>query len=272
MRRQLKPLLRGGVNPPLLSFSAPTSGIVNAAIPGFALIPMLQHAGRPALCLVKAGDPVEEGMLIGRADGPKSANVHSSIPGTVAEIRDCAAPDRISSTAVLIELGGEFGTTGRRRAPADWERLSRADLLSRIQAAGVVGLGGGLIPTHLKLAQPPGRKVALFIVNGMACEPSMTGDASLLREKSREIAIGARICRKILDAGRTVLAVGDTLESEIAAAFRGAFEQDGAACEIASFPERYPQGHEQLLQAALTSWSVPPSDNGRGEGTPPAWS
>jgi len=196
MKTQPKMLLRGGVTPPAFPFSAPAaSGIANAAIPGFALIPMLQHAGPPARCLVKAGDRVQEGMLIGRADGSASANVHSSIPGTVLEVRNARGADGRISAAVLIEFGGEFAATGRRRDRADWEKLSRADLLARIQSAGVVGLGGGLVPTHVKLARPAGSRVDLFIANGMDSEPSLVGDAALLREKAGEISIGIRICR-----------------------------------------------------------------------------
>lgn len=265
MKRQPNMLLRGGVTPPSLPFSAPAaSGIVNASIPGFALIPMLQHAGLPARCLVKAGDHVQEGMLIGQADGAMSANVHSSIPGTVVEVRSARGADGRVSAAVLIEFGGEFAATGRRREPTEWEKLSRADLLGRIQAAGVVGLGGGLVPTHLKLARTPGRKVDLFIANGMDSEPSLMGDAALMREKSREIAVGMRICRAILDAGRVVLAVGDAEQQDVAPAFRAIFGEGGSGFEVAVFSSRYPQGHEQLLRAAVTG--IPPARAGDGAG------
>ena len=265
MKKRPKILLRGGVTPPSLPYSAPAaSGIVNASIPGFALIPMLQHAGQPARCLVKAGDPVQEGMLIGRAEGASSANVHSSIPGTVVEVRSCRGADGRISPAVLIEFGGEFAATGRRREPTDWEKLSRADLLGRIQAAGVVGLGGGLVPTHLKLARPAGRTVDLFIANGMDSEPSLVGDAALMREKSREIAAGIRICQAILGASRVVLAVGDAEEAGIAPAFRALFGEGGGGFEVAVFSSRYPQGHEQLLQAAVTGTTPVPTGNGAG--------
>ncbi len=268
MKHQPKTLLRGGVNPPPPAFSAPTaSGIMNASIPGFALIPMLQHAGSPAQCLVKPGDPVREGMLIGKADGPRSANVHSSIPGIVVEVREARGADGSVSPAVLIEFGGEFAATGKRREPLDWEKLSRIELLTRIQAAGVVGLGGGLVPTHLKLAHAPGRAIELFIANGMVCEPPMTGDSALLREKPREIATGMKICGKILEARRVVLAVGETDEQEVVPEFRKAFQENGGGWEIAVLPSRYPQGHEQLLRSAVLSRmsGEAGSRNGRGE-------
>lgn len=269
MKHQSKTLLRGGVNPPPPAFSAPTApGIVNASIPGFALIPMLQHVGSPATCLVKPGDPVHEEMLIGKADGPRSANVHSSIPGVVVDVRQARGADGSVSRAVLIEFGGEFAATGKRREPVEWETLSRAELLGRIQAAGVVGLGGGLIPTHLKLAPSPGRAIELFIANGMVCEPSMTGDSSLMREKPAEISTGMKICRKILEARHVVLAVGEADEQEIVPGFQKAFQENGADWEIAVLPSRYPQGHEQLLRAAVLSRTAGEAVSRNGGGEP----
>ena len=87
-------LPRGGVDPPTEILAPPAPGIANAAVPSHALIPLLQHSGTPAICLVKPGDHVREGMLIGKADGPRSAHVHSSIPGIVVDVRDHALPGR----------------------------------------------------------------------------------------------------------------------------------------------------------------------------------
>src|SRR5271169_139887 len=155
-------LPRGGVNPPDNSLISREAPIANAVVPSVAVIPMLQHAGKPAVCVVKPGDFVREGMLIGRADGVRSANVHSSIPGRVVEVRRLAPQGGAPSDAVVIELGGEFSRSGRPRTLKGWEKLSRIDLLGKIQSAGVVGLGGELVPTHVKLAVTPGKSVSLL--------------------------------------------------------------------------------------------------------------
>jgi Na+-translocating ferredoxin:NAD+ oxidoreductase subunit C len=245
-----KNLPRGGIDPPTKSLVPEAERIANAAVPSVAVIPMLQHAGKPAVCLVKPGDAVREGMLIGRADGKFSANVHSSIPGTVVELRRLVLPGMAACDSVVIELGGEFEKSGRRQPTHEWGKLSRDELVSSIHAAGIVGLGGGLTPTHLKLEGAPGRKVRLLVANGVACEPLLDADNALMREKPAEIVEGIRICQAALGAGRVVLAVGEHAE-DLVPQFERLFAKTGPACEVALVPSRYPQGHEQLVLASV---------------------
>ncbi len=266
MKRQRSFLSIGGVNPPSVKLSPGAERIANASIPAFAFIPMLQHAGTPAICLVRPGDRVQEGMVIGKADGVRSANVHASIPGTVVRVEKASGADGTASVAALIEFGGEFDRTGKPRARTEWEKLPSAQLLERVRSCGVVGLGGALLPTHLKLARRPDRNVAFLIANGVECEPSLHADVSLMREKSREIAVGMLICRKIMEPERMVLAIGQSHEEELAPLFREAFG-DPAQCRIAALPSRYPQGHEDLVRRAIRALAAG-SDGAEGRGDP----
>jgi electron transport complex protein RnfC len=241
-------LLRGGVNPPDTSLISREAAIANAVVPSVAVIPMLQHAGRAAICVVKPGDLVREGMLIGRADGIRSANVHSSIPGRVVEVR--RLPQPAGCDAAVIELGGEFDRSGKPRTLHGWEKLSRIDLLGRIQSAGVVGLGGELVPTHLKLATMAGKAGSLLVANGIDCEPSLSADFALMREKPVEIVEALRICQALVGAARVVLALGEDADG-LVPEFERAFKRAGLQGEIALMPSRYPQGNEQLVLSSL---------------------
>ena len=243
-------LPRGGVNPPDSSLISREAPIANAVVPSVAVIPMLQHMGRAAVCVVKPGDLVREGMLIGRADGVRSANVHSSIPGRVVEVRRLALSEGAPCDAVVIELGGEFDRSGRARTLRGWEKLSRIDLLGKIQSAGVVGLGGELVPTHLKLAVTPNRPGSLLVANGIDCEPSLSADYALMREKPGEIVEALRICQTLVGAARVVIALGEDAEG-LVPEFERALKRTGLQCEIALMPSRYPQGNEQLVLSSL---------------------
>ena len=243
-------LPRGGVNPPTEVRVPRGAVIVNAVIPSRALIPLLQHTGKAAVCLVKPGDRVKEGMLIGKADGSGSAHVHASIPGIVLEVREIRLPSGEVCTAVAIELGGEFETSGKPRARREWEGLARLDLLDRIRTAGVVGLGGESLPTHLKLAVPPGSSSPLLVANGVDAEPSMNADDALLREKAGEIAEGLRVCQALLRPARTIIALGEHSE-DLVPELEGILRQSGMKAEVTVLPSRYPHGHEQLVLAAL---------------------
>lgn len=243
-------LPKGGVNPPDSSLISRAAAIANAVVPSIAVIPMLQHAGPAAVCVVKPGDFVREGMLIGKADGVRSANVHSSIPGRVVEVRRFTSHQWAPCDAVVVELGGEFDKSGKPLTLHGWENLSRADLLGRIQSAGVVGLGGELVPTHLKLAMTPGRVVSLFVANGIDCEPSLSADYALMREKPNEIVEALRICQSLVGAGRVVLALSEEAE-DLVSEFERARKRANAQYEIVLMPSRYPRGNEQLVLSSL---------------------
>ena len=263
MKRQRVFLSVGGVNPPSVELSP--GGISNASIPAFALIPMLQHAGQPARCLVRPGDRVQEGMLIGKAEGAGSANVHASIPGTVMRVSEVKGADGTASIAALIEFGGEFDRTGKPSAPTDWEKVPRAELLGRIRSCGVVGLGGGLLPTHLKLSPEPERRTVFLVANGIECEPSLHADVSLMREKSRQIFVGMRICQRILEAARMVLAISEASREELEPLFREA--SAGHDLAIIALPGTYPQGHEDLVKTSVLARASLSNGNGPGGGT-----
>jgi electron transport complex protein RnfC len=243
-------LPRGGVDPPIEILVPQDAVIANALIPSHALIPLLQHSGKPAVCLVRPGDAVKEGMLIGKADGPGSAHVHASIPGIVSEVHELRLPGGEVCTAVAIELGGEFETSGKPRARREWEGLSKADLLDRIRIAGVVGLGGGSLPTHLKLAASPGTSSPMLVANGVDSEPSMNADDALLRAKPIEILEGLRVCQALLRPARTIVALGEHSE-DLVPEFEGILRRSGMKAVVTVLPARYPYGHEQLVLAAL---------------------
>lgn len=247
---RIQGLPRGGVIPPDIDLVPRSAPIVNAALPSLAVIPMAQHDGLPAHCLVKGGDLVREGMLIGRADGPRSANVHSSIPGRVVDVRQVELPGGRRSSGVVIELGGEFDRSGKPIAPRAWENLASVDLLSAIQAAGVVGLGGAQVPTHLKLAAGPGAGVALCVANGVHSEPSLSADYALMRDRGAEIVEALRICGRLLEARRLVLALGEDAE-DLVPGFERILQKQGVRCDVLLLPSRYPQGNEQLVLASV---------------------
>jgi len=155
------------------------------------------------------------------------------------DVPDVDIPEFGRSRAVAIALGGEFERSGKPRREEEWESLSGAELLGRIRSAGIVGMGGGLVPSHLKLAPVPGRTIALLVANGVGAEPSLSADHALMREKPREIAEGLRICRRLTGAQRAVLALGEDVD-ELAPSFERIFMDMAEGMEIAVLFSMYP--------------------------------
>jgi electron transport complex protein RnfC len=261
--RQAKTFPRGGVYPPDTSERSRSEPVTNAAVPSRAVVSMSQHAGMPAECLVRPGDLVREGMMIGRAKGPRSAHIHSPIPGRVVEITEAAGLGGEPCPAVAIELGGEFDRSGHSSAEREWRELSRFDLLGKIQSAGIVDLGGSFLPAHLALASQPGETVALLAANGVEPDPSLSCVSVLLREKPREVVKGIAVARKLLAPSRTVLAVGEA-DRHLVPAFERAVDEAQEQIEITVVSARYPQGDPQQLAATLLGGDR--TDGGAGGG------
>ena len=105
---KFKTFPKGGIHPLDNISNTGDLAIGNASLPARAVIPMSQHIGAPAECIVNVGDTIEEEQLIGKPAGYVSVPVHSSIPGKVVEIKEIYLAHGKTSRAVVIELGGEF--------------------------------------------------------------------------------------------------------------------------------------------------------------------
>ncbi len=241
---------RGGVEP--LDFKSLTSHlpIANAHIPAVAVVPLRQHAGAPAVALVSPGDRVREGMLIARADGYLSANIHSPVPGLVREAGELTMPGGGRSRTVVIECAGEFDRSGKILNRMPWEGLDAATLNALLAEMGVVGLGGEGCPVHAKYAACEGRPVETLIVNGVECEPYLTGDHRLMLEKPAEILEGASIVQKITGARAVIIAVEEN-KADAVAVLREKIAEKALPFALAAVQAKYPQGEAGLLRHVL---------------------
>jgi electron transport complex protein RnfC len=247
---------RGGVHPPGFKSLTDSVPLRNAPIPAVAVIPMHQHMGAPAECLVQPGEEVREGMLIGKATGAFSANVHCSIPGKVKEISELYLPNGIRSKAVVVEFEGEFDRSGKSSETSDWQQASQGELLGLVRESGIVGLGGATFPTPVKYSVREGSRVELFVVNGVECEPFLTADHRLMLEKTREILTGIEIVRRILNPERVIVGIEEN-KPDAVEVMRRAVAERGTAVEVVSLKVKYPQGDEKQLLNALTGREVP---------------
>ena len=189
---------------------------VKAAIEDFPLmemayISMSQHLGAPAEPVVEKGDKVKTGQLIAKANGFISANVHSSVSGTVTSIE--LLPDLAGNPVqhIVIKVEGDDWVESIDRTPEIISdiKLTGPEILAKIAECGVVGLGGAAFPTHIKLSPPPGKRAEYLLVNGSECEPYLTSDYRLMLEQTEEILIGTKIMMKALNVDKCFLGIED---------------------------------------------------------------
>ncbi len=252
----VKTFPKGGVHPKDNKLRTHGMQISRAHVPAEAVIPMHQHAGTAAECMVKTGDAVREGMLIGRSTGLFSSNVHSSIPGIVSRISDIYLPNGVVSKAVHVDLQGEFAMSGKETQKIDWRPMSAQALLEKIAEMGVVGLGGGTFPTHAKYSCVSDRRIEYLVINGVECEPYITGDHRLMVEKADEIAEGIEIIRKILSPTCVMIGIEENKPDAIERMQRAVsgFKQE---IEVVALKVKYPQGDEKMLLKSVTGREVP---------------
>lgn len=228
------------------------NAIVKLPAPPRVIIPLSQHIGAPAKALVKKGDQVKIGQVIGQAGGYVSANVHASVSGKVWDVQPCLLASGVAVPAVIID--NDYKEEWVELSPAANPEGLTADELRKIVAdAGIVGLGGATFPTAVKLNPAQGKTIEKLVINGAECEPYLTADHRLMLEKAQEIIRGIRIVMKALGIKEALVGIEDNKPDAIAALTTAATE----GITVKALPVRYPQGGEKQLVYALTKRKVP---------------
>jgi electron transport complex protein RnfC len=229
-------------------------------LPDQVAIPMVQHIGAPATPIVKKGDKVLTGQLIGQAGGFVSANIHAPISGTVTSVDMYGNGQGLRRMMVIIKREGDEWMENIDRTPEIKRecKLTPEEIIAKIKDAGIVGLGGAQFPTHVKLSVPAGQKAEMLIINGVECEPYLTSDYRNMLERGEMILVGVEILMRALGVKRAVIGIEankpaavETLRALIAKGYYNGIE-------VQTLQTRYPQGGEKQLIAAVTGRQIAP--------------
>jgi electron transport complex protein RnfC len=247
----------GGIHPHDNKISANAS-IENFPLVQTAYIAVNQHLGAPAEPVVSKGDYVKVGQLIAKANGFISANIHSSVSGTVSslELLPDLAGNMVQHIVIKVE-GDEWMENIDRSEEIEREiKLSAAEIISKIAECGVVGLGGAAFPTHIKLSPPPNKKADCLIINGSECEPYLTSDYRIMLEAPEQILIGVKIMMKALDVKIAYFGVEENKPKAIKILKKIA-SKAYKNIKVVTLKKMYPQGGEKQLIDAITGRKVP---------------
>lgn len=249
--------LRGGVHPDSQKDKTADRPIaINLPLPERLYIPLRQHAGSEARPSVRVGEIVLKGQRIAAAGAEVSAPLHAPTSGKIIAIDEVTAPhpSGLKTPAIIIEVDGEDRWM-ERDAPIDPFSLEPEQIDDYVLNAGVVGLGGALFPAIVKLRLGRRRAINTLILNGSECEPYLTADDRIMRERSHQIVDGARIMRHITKSTNIVIAIENNKPQAIAA-MRAAAELHGAITVVA-VPAIYPMGSAEQLIRAVVGHEVP---------------
>jgi electron transport complex protein RnfC len=249
----------GGLHPPEHKHESASKPIRVAPVPKRLYLPLQQHRGAEPVPLVKVGQHVLKGERIADAPAGLGTPVHAPTSGTVVAIesRPMPHPSALAVPTIVIEADGM--DVSLRMPPCPDPLIRPPDVVADcIRRAGVVGLGGAVFPTHAKLRRPDYKPIETLVINAAECEPYITCDDRLMRERPAEILDGIRILAHALQAKTCLLGIEDN-KPQAEAALQAALEGTDLAGRVAivTVPTVYPSGGERQLIKLLTGREVP---------------
>lgn len=222
-------------------------------LPDKIILPLKQHIGIPSIPLVKKGESVLKGQKIAEANGYVSVPIHSSTSGKILAIdANYQSLDQSTiQTCIVIEPDGNDAWFDIK-AVDDYQSVDPERLQYLIREAGIVGMGGAGFPAFVKLSEGTTTSVDTLIINGVECEPYISCDDRLIREKANYIVSGARMLRHAIQAKYCIIAV----EEDMPEAFEALNKFIDDDIELVAVPTRYPAGGEKQLIKILTGREV----------------
>jgi len=249
----------GGVHPEENKLSA-GQPIREAQLPKQAVFSMFQHIGAPANAVVKKGDEVKVGTLLGEAGGFVSAPIYSSVSGKVSKVDVALDASGMRRMAVTVDVEGDEWEDSIDRSKdlvklSDRPELDAKTIVDKIKTAGIVGMGGATFPTHVKLCPPPGKVAECVIVNAVECEPYLTADHSLMLAHPDEILVGLQLVMKAVGVNKGYIGIENNKPDAIVLMKERAAKYP--EIEVVPLKVKYPQGGEKQLIDAVIGRQVP---------------
>ena len=250
--------LHGGLRLETHTARSTSRPIRAAAAPAQAVLALDQHAGEPAQPVVRPGDRVRRGQPIAESHHHLSAWLHAPIAGTVHAIepRPCAHHGGNNTLSIVIDNDGSDQPYDTEPI-GNFAALAPLQLCEHLARGGIVGLGGAVFPTAAKLAASLDRAPVHLVLNGAECEPWISCDDMLMRERAATVLQGAQVLCHVLKAERCTVAIEDDMPDAARALQTALAAAPDSRIQIALVPRMYPAGGERQLIATLTGREVP---------------
>lgn len=223
--------------------------------PGEELIfPLSQHIGAPAKPIVSKGDSVLVGQIIANGNGIISANVSSSVSGTVKAIDSRLGPTGFFVDCIVISNDHKYQTIPEYNTSNDYRSYSNTQIRELIAHAGIVGLGGAGFPSAVKNTPKNDDSIKYIIINGAECEPYLTSDYRLMLEETEKLIAGIKIQLQLFKNAKAIIAVEDNKPDALLHLNSAVINE--TKIQIVSLPTKYPQGSERVLIKVLTNQTI----------------
>ncbi len=247
----------GGIHPPENKKQSTRTPIRTAPLPKLLYLPLQQHIGMAASPLVNVGDRVLKGQMIAEPVGRISASLHAPTSGTIRSIGPHPVPHAsgLESDCIVIESDGQDEWV-EHQGLEDYTQLEPGALIEHIRRCGIAGMGGAGFPTDVKLHLGDDHIVNTLIINAAECEPYITADDMLMRERAHEILGGIRVISHLLKPSHIMIGIEDN-KSHAIHTLESVLKGCDLNIDIRVVPTKYPSGGERQLIQLLTGLEVP---------------
>ena len=233
--------------------------IASMPVPDTLVLPLDQHSDAVLEPCISVGASVLKGQVIAQPTSTLSAYLHSPVSGRVLAIEPRATPHRDQSAALSIVISNDHRDASDigYMPPHDWSQLASLELCALLARGGIAGLGGAVFPTATKLAAHAQHPIEHLLINGVECEPYITCDDRLMRERAEHIVHGVRILLHAAQAKHCIIAIEADKPEALAAMQAAVVEASDTRITISSIATAYPNGDEGRLIFQLLGREVP---------------
>ncbi|WP_067098149.1 electron transport complex subunit RsxC [Marinomonas atlantica] len=247
----------GGIHPPENKAQSLALPLGKPSLPGELVLPLGQHIGQASRPLINVGDRVQKGQAIAINNGFLSSFLHAPTSGQVSAIesRPVAHPSGLSDMCIIL-TPDQADEWIELEPLENWRDISKTDVLAFLAEKGIIGMGGAGFPTQVKLQGAHKHPLTHFIINAAECEPYITADDMLIREKTLELILGIEILQHLVEAKHVVIGIEDNKPTAIAA-LEKLLKERQSSIQVAIVPTKYPSGGEKQLIQLLTEKEVP---------------
>jgi len=244
----------GGVHPPGHKELTHKAEITQLPLPEKLVIPIKQHIGVHGKLLVENGQLVLKGQALTEPNQAWSVPIHAPTSGVVESIKamPSAHPSALEEISITLIPDGKDTWSDLTPTP-DYKTLENQEIITKIQMAGICGMGGAGFPTYVK--SQTDKKIEFLIVNGVECEPYITADDRLMQEHADEIIQGISVLDHVLKPEKILIAIEDNKPLAIKSMQQASKPFTNIIVKV--IPTKYPSGGEKQLIQILTNKEVP---------------
>ena len=247
----------GGIHPAENKVQSLQLPLGRPSLPNELILPLGQHIGQASRPVVAVGDYVLKGQTIAVNNGFLSSYLHAPTSGTIADIEERAIAHPSGLSDLCMVIFPDHKDQWIERTPLeDWQAKPATEILEYLANMGIVGMGGAGFPTQVKLQGAHKNALKYFIINAAECEPYITADDMLIREKTQELISGIEVLQHIVNAEQVIIGIEDNKPTAIAA-LNALLSEQNSSIQVAVVPTKYPSGGEKQLIQLLTGQEVP---------------